>query len=329
MMGKKVLRIILIAGLCLAARPAFAAPLQKSEVSPTANWVAHVDLEAFRSSAIGKLVLTELENQGLNQKLQDFAAVFSFNPLRDIRDVTLYGNGQDRSKAVVIVEGQFDTQKILSLVRLNSQYQEIPYKGSTLHRWQQEPKPGQQPGGGQAADQMMYGCICDGNRVVMGSGLDAVQKAVDTIKGQATGTSTGLLNQVPEGRGKVFAQVAATGVGQIVGQDPKAALLKQTESLALTLGETSDKVFGELGLQGQSAETADSMTKLVQGLIAMVQLNGNQPQLAELAKSLNVSQADKTTQIRFEAAPQTVFGFLKTQWEQKPKQGQQQPTTAP
>lgn len=317
-MSKRALRIILIAALCLAAGPAFAAPLQKNEVNPAANWVAHVDLEAFRGSAIGKLVLTEIENQGLNQKLQEFAAIFSFNPLRDIRDVTLYGKGQDRNNAVVVVEGQFDTQKLLSLLRMNPQYQEIPYKGSTVYRWQQEPKPGQQ----QPADPMMYGSVCDGNRIVLGSGLEAVQQAVDTIKGQPVGASTGLLNQIPEGRGKVFAQVVATGVGQIVGQDPKAALLKQTESLTLTLGETPDKVFGELSLQGQSAETADSMTKLAQGLIAMVQLGGDQPQLAELARNLSVSQTGKTTQIRFETPTQTAFGFLKTQWEQqKQKQG--------
>jgi hypothetical protein len=324
MMSINASRIILIAGLGLAAGPAFAAPLQRSEVNPAANWVAHVDLEAFRNSAIGKLVLTELENSGLNQKIEQFMTVFSFNPLRDIRDVTLYGNGQDRSNAVVVVEGQFDTQKLLSMLRLNSQYQEIPYKGSTLHRWQQEPKPGRQP----ADNQMMYGCVCDGNRIVMGSGLDAVQQAVDTLKGQASGASSGLLGQIPEGPNKVFAQVAAVGVGQIVGQDPKAALLKQTESLALSLGENSDKVFGELSLTGQSAEAADSMTKVIQGLIAFAQLNGERPQLAELAKSLSVSQADKTTQVRFEAPAQTVYRFLKSQWEQRQKQGQQ-PATVP
>lgn len=319
-MGKCASIIVLIASLCLVADPAFAAPLQKSEVSPTANWVAHVDLEAFRSSGIGKLVLAELKNQGLEQKLQDFSNIFSFNPLQDIRDVTLYGKGQDRSNAVAVVEGQFDTQKLLSLLRLNPQYQEIPYKGSTLYRWQQEQKQGQQP----PAEQMMYGCICEGNRVVIGAGLQAVQGAVDTLKGQATGTSTGLLNQIPPTQGKVFAQVVAAGVGEMVGQNPQAAMLQQTDSLTLTIGEATDKVFGQLSLQGQTAEVAENTTKMLQGLVAMIQFSANeQPQLAELAKSLNISQADKTTQVRFEAPTQTLFQFMKDQWaKQKPPQGQ-------
>lgn len=314
---------VLIAGLCLVAGPAFAAPLQKSEVSPTANWVAHVDLEAFRSSAIGKLVLAELKNQGLEQKLQDFSNIFSFNPLQDIRDVTLYGKGQDRNNAVAVIEGQFDTQKLLSLIRLNAQYQEIPYKGSTLYRWQQEQRQGQQPTG-QAAEQMMYGCICEGNRIVVGSGLQAVQGAVDTLKGQATGTSTGLLKQIPPAQGKVFAQVVAAGVGEMVGQNPQAAMLQQTDSLTLTIGETTDKVFGQLNLQGQTAQVAENTTKMLQGLVAMVQMSANeQPQIAELTKGLNISQADKTTQVRFEAPTQTIFQFIKDQWaKQKPSQGQ-------
>ena len=58
--------MVLVASLCLAAGPGFAAPLQKSEVSPAANWVAHVDLEAFRGSVFGKLVLAEIQKQGLD-----------------------------------------------------------------------------------------------------------------------------------------------------------------------------------------------------------------------------------------------------------------------
>ncbi|MEN6575034.1 MAG: hypothetical protein ABFD90_01735 [Phycisphaerales bacterium] len=321
-MDRRTSITVLMTTLCLAATPTLAAPLQKSEIGPAANWVAHIDLEAFRSSGIGKLILAELQSQGVGEKLQSFETIFSFNPLRDIRDVTVYGNGQDRDNAVAVFEGQFDPQKLLAVVRLNPQYQEIPYKGATVHRWQQEPKPGDQAAGGQADNQMMYGSICDGNRVVIGSGLEAVKQAVDTMKGQATGTSAGLLNQIPQGHGAVFAVIAAAGVGDMVGQNPQAALLQQTDSLSLAIGESADKVFGELSLQAQSAEVAQNMTKLLEGIVAMAQLSGNErPRMAELAKGLNVSCADKTTQVRFEAATQSMFQFLKEQWEQ---QGQKQ-----
>jgi hypothetical protein len=165
---------------------------------------------------------------------------------------------------------------------------------------------------------------------VIGSGLEAVQGAVDTLKGQATGTSTGLLNQVQPAQGTVFAQVAATGVGEMIGQNPNAAMLQQTDSLALTIGEATDKVFGQLSLRGQTPEVAENTTKMLQGLVAMVQMSANeQPQLAELTKSLNISQADKTTQVRFEAPTQTLFQFIKEQWTKQKQSQAQPPATAP
>ena len=66
------------------------------------------------------------------------------------------------------------------------------------------------------------------------------------------------------------------------------------------------------------------MTKLLEGIIAMAQLSGNeQPQLAELAKGLTIARIDKTTRVRFVTNSQSLFQFLKEQWQQKQKQGQQ------
>jgi len=324
-MRSEALKTVLTAVFCLTALPAFAAPLQKSEVSPAANWVAHIDLEAFRSSAIGKLILAELQNQGIEAKLQEFVTIFSFHPLHDIRDVTVYGKGQDRSNAVAVFDGQFDPQKLLAIVRLNAQYQEIPYKGATLHRWEQEPKQGRQTTGEQAAPQMMYGCICDGSHVVIGSGMETVKQAVDTLKGQTTVTPAGLLSQISETQGTVFALVAATGVGEMAGQNPQAALLRQTDSLTLAIGEIDGRFFGDLSLQGRSVEMAENMTKLLEGIIAMGELSGSeQPRLIELAKGIDVSRIDKTTRARLETSVESVFQFVKEQWEQQ-RQKQDQP----
>jgi hypothetical protein len=305
-MSRKASMIVLLAALGLAVAPALAAPLQKSQIHPTATWVAHIDLEAFRGSGIGRMVMAELQKQDIGRQAESFETLFSFNPLNDLHNVTLYGKGADRDNAVIIIGGKLDTEKLLSFVRLSPQYQEAQYKGATIHRWHQE------------HHQMMSGYIDSSNRIVIGFGLEAVQQAVDALKGQATGTPTNLLTQIPEGRGRVFAQVAATGVGEIAGQNPQAAMLKQADSLALAVGEATEKVFAELNLLGQSADVAENINKTLQGIVAMVQLMANeQPQLADLAKNLHVSRADKTVQIRFEAATQSVFGFLKTQWEKQ------------
>jgi len=323
MMSAKSSVIVLLAGLCLMTGPAFAAPLQKSEINPAADWVVHADLEAFRSSGVGKLVLEELKAQGIEQKMQEFATIFSFQPLTDLRDVTLYGTGTDRNNAVVIADGRFDAEKLLGIVRWNPQYKEIPYEGVTLYQWLNEDKKN------PAAEQIMYGYIHGGQQVVISSGLDTLKHAVNTLKQPAGGPSTGLISRIPALEKGAFLQVVATGIGDLAGQEPKAAILKQADSLTLSAGEAADKVFIGLQVQGQTPEVAQNIANLVQGVVAMAQLAAQeQPKLSELAKNVNIAREDKTVRVRFEAASQSVFGFLKEQWQQK-QQSQPQPATTP
>ncbi len=322
-MGKKALTCVLLASLCLAAVPAMAVPLQKSEIGPTANWALHADLDAFRSSAIGKLFLAELKAQGVEEKVQPFVDAFGFNPLTDIRGVTIYGKGQDRNNAVAIFNAKIDADKLLNIIRWNPQYQEITHQDVTIYRWLNEDKKK-----GPSADQLMYGYIHKGQQVAISTGLDALKGAVDMLKGAGKPASPELLNQIPQAESGTFLQIGATGIGEIVGQDPKAAILQQAESLSLSAGETAAKVFIGLRLQGQSPDVAENMLKMGQGVLAMAQLAAQeQPKLSELAKSVSVVRSDKTVQARFEAPAQSIAEFLKEQWQKK--QQQQTQTTTP
>lgn len=315
-MTKTVVTSVVFAGLCLAAVPAMAAPLQKNIIGPGADWVAHVDIEAFRNSAIGKLVLAELKAQGVEDQMQNFASVFSFNPLTDVQNITLYGKGKDRSNAVAIVDGKFDAQKLISLVKMNPQFQETPYQSVTLYRWHNEDKKG-------GAGELMYGFVREGRGVVISTGLETLKQAADNLKGSGAGASSGLAAQVPSPESGTFAQIATTGIGSLAGDDPKAAILKQADLFTASAGEAGDKAFVGLRLRGQSPEMADNVTKMAQGLLAMLQMNAQQqPQLSELAKNVNVTREDKTVQARFEAPSQAIFAFLKEQWQKK-----QQPQT--
>jgi hypothetical protein len=304
---------VLVAGLCLGAVPAPGRPLQKNEVSPAAKWVIHADVEAFRNSGIGKLIMAELQAQGLEEKLQGFADIFSFHPLKDVRDVTVYGRDKDRNNAVIAIDGQFDPEKVLAVVRWNPQHQEIPYQGVTIHQW-----PNEENKNGQTTTQTMYGYLHNGRLIVLSAGLDALKQAVDTLKGPAAGTASALLSQVPEGRNSVFVQAAALHVDELVGENPQAALLKQAEVLTLTAGQTTDNVSAELHLHSASPEVADNLVKMLQGVVAWLQMaTQEQPRLSELAKGVNVARADKVAQVHFEAPAPSVLAFVKEQLDQK------------
>jgi len=106
---KKLLMVIVTSVLVLEV-PVLAGPLDLEQVSGTASWVVHANQQQFRKTKTGQLVRTEMVNLGLEEHLTNFATIFSFHPIDDVRDVTLYGEGKDRKNAVVLIDGFFDKE---------------------------------------------------------------------------------------------------------------------------------------------------------------------------------------------------------------------------
>jgi len=309
----KKLIIVLMVAVCLAAVQAFGGPLQQNQVSAGANWVAHVNYDVLVKSQTGRLIRAELAQQGLEQKLQEFKSIFSFHLIDDIRNVTIYGNGDDRLKAVALFEGSFDQNTLISLVRMNPQYEESKHGDVVVHSWVDENK--KDPNG---PDQRMYGCIYKSNKVILGAGLDAVKQAVDVLNGSAANAAAGVFKQAILDKEGAFLQVAANAVGDIAQHQQDAALLQQTDELGAVMGEDDGKFYINLTLRAGSDEIAQNIKKMLEGVIAFFTLAGDkQPALAELAKKLNLSCVDRTITVYFESDPQTVVSFLKEQWAAK------------
>jgi len=312
---RKSTGILTITVLVLSAS-AFGGSLQKDEVSRDANWVVHADLESFNKSRIGRLVRAELVSQPDEEKLKSFATVYSFHPIDDVRDVTVYGRGQDKEKAVALIDGKFEEEKLIAVVRMNAEHKEIPYGDIKLHRWLHEEKKK-----GEVKTQMMYGGILKGRLVVMSSGLDAVKQAVDVLKGSAENAAGRSFDLEARAGSGVFFQAMATDVGEIVGKQQGAAVLRKTDELGLAIGENEDKVYCSLGLSAKTAVVAQNVNKMLGGIIALAALAGeDQPKLAEFAGHLKPSCEGNTVRLRFELDSQLVFDFLKEQWEKKQKQ---------
>jgi hypothetical protein len=169
----------------------------------------------------------------------------------------------------------------------------------------------------------MYGCLYEGRLAIMSADLDTTKRAIDTVRSGAAGASAGLLDAASPGRAGMFFQVVGTKVGAMAGNEPQAALLRQAETLCLQAGETDGNVFVTLALEGTSPEVAQNATKMLEGMVAMASLAGQeQPVLAELARKIQLTTEDKTTRVHFEAPAQLVFDFLKKQWEQKKQQSE-------
>lgn len=317
----KKLMMVLMVSVLLAAVPVLGGPLVKSRVSGSANWVAHVDIERFNSTQIGRLIREELRNQGVEENLTNFANVFSFHPLDDVLNVTIYGQDQKPEKAVVLIEAKFDKERLLTVLRFNPSYEEAEYGDIVIHSWVDEKK--QDPNDSNIG--RMYGCFYNDELVVMGAGLEAVKQAVDVLNGSAENAVSGVFNQASLNAKGAFLQVAANNVGEVVGEEPEAAALKQTDELSLAIGEFEGNFYVDLDLKAKAEEAAQAISKILDGIIAFATLAGEeQPKLAELAKKVELSCVQNTIQVRFKASSETVFSFLKEQWKIKQEKAAQE-----
>jgi len=310
----KKLMMVLMGGVLLASVPAAGGHLVKSRVSGSANWVAHVDIERFNDTQIGRLIREDLKNQGVEENLKNFANIFSFHPLDDVRNVTIYGQGKKPEKAVVLIESRFNKEQLLMVLRFNPSYEESKYGEIVIHSWVDEKK--QDPNDSNAG--RMYGCFYNDELVVMGGGLEAVKQAIDVLNGSSRNAASGVFNQAElDAKGAVFT-AAANNVGEVVGEEPDAAALRQSSELGLSVGETESKFYIDLSLTAKSEEAAQAISKIAEGIIALAALGGEeQPGLAEMAKMTKLSCVGKTVKLHFEADSQAAFLVFQEQWKKK------------
>jgi hypothetical protein len=309
---KKSMLVLIVGGL-LVAVPALAGPLAKEQVSGRANWVVHADVERFRTTQIWEHIRPELDNLGIQEKLLNFETIFTFHPIDDVRNVTIYGKGQDRKNAVALIEGTFDKQKLLAIVGMNPEHEEIGYADRVVHKWVDENKKG--PDG---LGEITYGCFFQDDLIMIGAGLDAIKHAIDVLKGSARNAANVDFVQPPAGTKGAFLQIMAYDLAQIVGDKPDTAALKQAEQLGLLVGEMEGRPYAGLILKAKSEEAAQAINKMLDGIVAFVTLSGeDNPKLAKLANNVKLSCEHSTVLVRLEADPSTVVQCLKEQWLKK------------
>lgn len=305
----KKLLMVLAAIILLMEGSLLAGPIMLEQVSGSASWVVHANQQQFRKTQTGQLVRKELVNLGLEEGLTNFATIFSFHPLDDVRDVTIYGTGKDREKAVVLIDGFFDKERILSLVTMNPEYKETKYGDIMLHQWLDENQK-------DPNNKMMYGCFYKDDLIVISTGLDAVKQEVDVLKGSAKCATSEIFSQAALSAKGAFFQAAGKRVGEMVeGEDPQAAALKQSDQIGIAIGENQGMFYIDVGLIAKSEEAAQAITKMMDGILAFVSLpNEQQPLLPELVKKIKVSCEQSKVQAVFQTEPESVVQFLKEEW---------------
>ena len=306
---------ILVVILLVATTGAFAGQLNKNMVAGDANWVVHGDIEKFNETKIAKLVRDELTTAGGDQNLEFFKSIFSFHPLDDLKSVTIYGQGQDKSKAVAVIRGDFDKGVLMNLLKQNSAYGEQKHGDHDIARWVDD-----------KSGEKQYGSFHGKDLIVIGTSQDTVAKTLDVLDGKRKNArQKGLFKILKKSSNDAFLVAAASGVGKIAQNWEKAMMLKNTERSCLTVGESEGNVSIDLSLVATSSQKAEELAQLLQGMIAFLNLAGQeQPQIAQLASAIKVDTRRSTVRVHFEYDVDKISEFVKAEWKKKQSQQAEQ-----
>ncbi len=302
--------------VCLSASvfSAAAAPLNKNSIDADARWVLHLDLEAFRQSKLGTLILTDIQTQ-FGEKIQALQELIGSNVLTDFNHFTLYGPDHQEQNAVLLAEGRFSQQKLLALLMLNPQYQKSTYGNYILHEWF-----------AQHHGKYQIGTFARDNLIAISQNPQALQQALDVLDGKRPP-----LTHAPwlSGNGRAPATPillgAACGVKELTAGQPQAALLANTQTVFLSVSENNGSFQIQILLQTDNPQTALRLEQAVLGMKAFLALSqaasasaagtSNSSPLAVLLDNCRLIREENAVLLQMEMPSESVYQVLQ-QWHQ-------------
>lgn len=287
--------------LTVALNSAFAASFDAGQVSADARWVAHLDAGTLKQTVLGRYVVAQMATREANRKFEAFKAIFQFDPREDLESVTLYGMGRAKEGGVALLQGRFNTDQLVTLIKGNENYDSEVHGSRIVHSWIDEKKP----------NKRKYGCIVRNDQVLVGDSEKLVKHAVDVLEGRARTMTDGQSLPGLADAAKSTFFIGSADMTKMPNVDPKAAILKKNEAVSLSFSETAGRLNGLLRMVAKDAETATAVHSIGQGLVSLTVLDENQePEVVKLAQSMQLAVSGKEVSVRLDYAADEAIKLL-------------------
>ena len=268
------------------AVPAFPGTIPASVVPDGARWVAHLDMEKFVATSLygylDKGGQFEIKSRDINRWLKiDFP--------KDVTGVTVFGfEPGAKGQAVVAVAGKFDKAQLLALLELNEDHTEKPYGSYTVY----------------STGDDGFGAFVNDGLIVLSESAEAIEKVLDTAAGKtknfAASPLSASLKDVSAG---AFLSGVLPDLSGLSGMNSQSKILEKASGLFFLAQEKQDVLQIRLQVTADSPENAKNMFDMVQGIIAMGKLGGNEGDMAKIASlidGLKVNLDGKVLKLDFE-----------------------------
>ncbi len=306
-MNTKLLKTALFAcGFAAAALPAFAAPLQRSDVPAEPAWVVHLDCDALRPTAIGQYLLTQMDTPGAKAGLAAMRMIFDFDPRKQLHGLTLYSTGKAPEDGVLLIYADVEPDRLITLAKAAKDAQNTTYKNNVIYNWIDEKKKAK-----DGVKPRVYAAI-EGRRIVVFSQQEArVAQALDVLNGASPNlASSGVFGQVGGGGPGVVIQGAARKL-DLPDSNPNAALFRLAKMARLQVADAEGQVRATLTLDANDDEIAEQMLTVGKGLVALMKLQKDNPGALKLAQGLSLKQDGASLVVTLAISSNEVIELMK------------------
>jgi hypothetical protein len=293
--------LALVMSLCTAPRLQ-AGELRKDWLPANASWVAHLDLEAVSHSVLGQAAVGWLENEPrLSPQLRAFQGKYLLHPMRDLRQVTLYGTASARGDMVAIFVASPALASLEARVREHPRHTRQKLEGLELHTWAMGESSPEAPllAWFGASDQE------DERLVVLADRADLLVAAVGLVRGGPGSLATAeraplSANPIP---GCTFYLEAGRGLPDLLGRLPDSRVARQARRARVMLGETQGRAWARVRIATGSRANARDVADVLRGGLGLLRVGlrgGLSPELALRVDQVRVEEHQKDVLLGFE-----------------------------
>jgi hypothetical protein len=277
-----------------------AAPLDVKHVCAHAKWVAHLDVDAVRDSAVVKKAYDEcMKKHPEAAKVFDVAKVMIGMDLRkDLHGITAYGPQICKPIGIVIVQADMDQKVLEDKAKLGPDYMLTTYGNFKLHSWTHK-----------KGDKQMHatGAFFSPKVLVFGGSVEQVKGALDVLSGKNPnlgGKPSALVADIPAGATFVHRAIDLSA-------NTKCPVLKQAETFQAVMGENKGESFYQARIVMKTGDAAENVKAAIDGFKALAALGtALEPDTAKLVSGLKVTREDKAVVVKWSASADAVWAQI-------------------
>ena len=270
-----------------------------------------IDVQRTLKSRVYKLIKSELDFTDLHQGVKDIESWIGFDFDRDLYEIVFAGQSGMEGRELVYIRGKFDIPRIVSS---NKELAGLVFEGTKLYYWY------------DAKDGHRYGCFIRNDLLVVAPTESLMHSVIRASKNpQLSMLSNQKLMRMfnsMRSRPEIWVLAAQTPkTSPKVRNNPvynsyqagMAVLSLEPEISLAAIGETV------------SAEKAKQSSDALNGLLALMRMNKENPDIRKLAENVRVSFTKQFVQVKLKLPRNEVHSMLLREIRKQKQEAQRTP----